>query len=1016
MEPNVRVLANDAPRVWTVPAGADFLTVLAETLAEESELATRPDALADALIYVPNRRSARVLIGKLHAAAGGGVIIPPEVRALGDLESDEAPPGAEAALAGLGPAMPQAERIGTLARLVQSFYRQTGNDVPPASAIAAARELSALLDQAALSDDVIWERLPELVVDANLAGHWEQSVKFLEIITQQWPEYLREENAMDPLARRMAAAEAMVAQWRSAPPSAPVIIAGSTGATPASRALMLGALGLPMGRVVLPGLDMEAGPASWEAISETVSHPQHKLAWTLTAFGLTAGDVAVWPGPGAARARTARRRMIHEALAPAEATADWTMRLDEMAKAEGVELPKFAAGALAGLTVIEAGDEGEEAEIAALLMRGVLETPGETAALVTPDAGLARRISALLKRWGVNVPPSGGVPLGRTKTGSLIGLVAAWSLDPGDPVALVGVLKHPFVRWRDGMASLETHFLRGARRWQTLDELAENIQRRNENKSRHDRFDDIDVEASLKLVGALRKAVATHVFWDEAYAEISGPDICIAIASLAAAVANTPRPWAGEDGDAASKLMESIAVITGRLGPISPRAVVDLIHTESAAMTVSDEAPEHPQLSIWGPLEARLQSADRVILAGLNEDVWPQRPSADAFLPRRFRSDLGLIDPEDRLGLAAHDFAQLAAAPDVTMLYAARRDDAPAVASRWVWRLKTLARGAHAEAALNPPETADPRKWVRALRAQGRNALPNDFAKPAPSPQITPRLPRLSATRIDTLQRDPYAIYASEILRLSALDPLDADVAANVRGTAVHAALEDFEADGQAKSAEALMDLLQYRLKEAGEPEEAWAGRRAIWAKTVDWYLQWRDARKDNVARLHLEKKGYWEMEISGQPFTLSAIADRIERGHDGKLSIVDFKTGSPPTDKMIATGFEQQMPLQAVMAQNGAFEGVAAGDVESLVYVAFKAKPSVRDVNTGDRKTPHTVAEIAAVAEEGLKQLIAAYRESDAVFSSTPRPQFAGYGSYDLLARRAEWTSDILEAGDGDS
>lgn len=1008
-------LAGDAPRVWTIPAGADFLTVLAETLAAETGLADRPDALAGALIYVPNRRSARALVAKLHVAAGGGVILPPDVRALGDLESDEAPPGAEAALAGLGPAMPPAERTGKLAQMVQAFYEASGQGVPPASAIAAARELSALLDQAALSDEVIWNRLPELVADTQLATHWERSAEFLEIITRQWPDHLKETNQMDPLARRMAAAQAMADDWRARPPEGPVIIAGSTGATPASRALMLGALGLAGGRVVLPGLDREASAESWAAISETVSHPQHTLAGTLAALGLASGDVAPWPGLDAAGG-AARRRMVHEALAPAERTADWTERLGEMAKAEGADVPGFAARALAGLTIIEASDEGEEAEVAALLMREALETPGETAALVTPDAALARRISALLKRWGVNVPPSGGVPLGRTKTGSLIGLVGTWALDVGDPVALVAVLKHPFVRWRDGAASLEKFFLRGARSWQGLDDLEAVIRRRDREKSRHDRFEDSDVADALALVGALREAASEHVAWTDASVERDGAGVTQAVAGLAAAVANTPMPWAGEDGAAAAKLLESIAEISGRLAPISPRAVVELIHAEAAMMTVSDEAPEHPRLSIWGPLEARLQSAGKVILAGLNEDVWPQLPAADAFLPRRFRAELGLIDPEDRLGLAAHDFAQLAAAPHVTMLYASRRDDAPAVASRWVWRLKTLARGAKAEDALAPEADADPRDWVRALRARKAAALPDDFARPAPNPPVEHRPKRLSATRIDTLQRDPYAIYAGEILDLKTLEPLGADVAANVRGTAVHAALEDFEADGQEKSAAALMDLLEMRLAEAGEPAEAWAGRRAIWARTVGWYLDWRAARAAQVANLYLEKKGKWVSEIAGEPFTLSAIADRIELHPDGQLAIVDFKTGSPPTDRMIGAGFSQQMPLQAVMAEKGGFEDVPAGKVESLVYVAFKARPEARVVNAGTKKDPLTATEMAAMAEAGLVQLITDYRAPDAIFNPTPRPQFAGYGEFDRLARRAEWTSDIAGGEGGDA
>jgi len=76
-------------------------------------------------------------------------------------------------------------------------------------------------------------------------------------------------------------------------------------------------------------------------------------------------------------------------------------------------------------------------------MRETLETPGKTAALITPNASLARRTSALLKRWNVTVPPSAGIPLLRTQAGSFLALVLEWALDPGDPVNLCAVLKHP---------------------------------------------------------------------------------------------------------------------------------------------------------------------------------------------------------------------------------------------------------------------------------------------------------------------------------------------------------------------------------------------------------------------------------------------------------------------------------------------------------------------------------------------------------------------------------------------
>ena len=1018
MANKAQVFGAGRPKVWSIPPGANFLRELATALAKETHLSEQPDALSDAIVYVPNSRSARALILELFDAADKTSILPPDVRTLGDLESEEAPPNAETALVGLPPALSPARRLGALAALVRKFYEAEYRvDLPPASALAAARELSRLLDQAALSAGTDWGKLDGLVEESDLAAHWHRSVAFLKIITAAWPEWLNDNNAMDPFARRLAAAEAMAADWLANPPTAPVIIAGSTGATPAGRVLMKAALTLPKGLIVLPGLDMDADEDAWNAIRQSVSHPQNSLIDALDHLAVAPADVAVWPGIKEQDTSTARRRLIHEALAPADATADWRATLKVLAKATGSTVEGFAEDALSGLTVIEAPDEAAEAEAAALLMRETLETPKETAALVTPDAGLARRVSALLKRWGVDVPPSAGVPLGRTPAGSLIGLCASWAIDPSEPVALTAALKHGFVKDRAGLAVLERHFLRGPRRWCDLSGLRESIDTRGEIEP-YASFTREHQDAAIALVDRL-----IEVF-EETDADLSvetlvdGTQGAERIAALAGRISEAPLPWAGEDGRGATKLLESISELSGQLGPMAPYALVDLIHAQSAQMTISAGIVEHSRLSIWGPLEARLQSASRVILAGLNEDVWPHRPAPDAFLPRRFRQELGLNDPEDRLGLSAHDFAQLACAPKVVMLHAARRDDAPAVASRWVWRLKTLAEGAlddKAAAAL-APVGGHPLDWVAAMQDRGTGALPKDFPvepKPTRHPEGWPK--RLSVTRIDLLQRDPYAMWAENVLGLETIDAMNAPLGPAPRGTAIHHALELLEEDGAPKTAQHLMALLEQELARVGESKENWVARRAVWQKTVDWYLNWRAVRDTGGARPKLEVKGELSFDIAGYPFTLSATADRIERTATGELVIVDFKTGSPPSDKEIATELSQQMPLQALLARAGAYEGIKEAPVSALEYVAFKAKPDARVVGTS-RALTATPGELADKAEEGVRRLIANYRQPDTSFLSAPRVKFVKYDNgFNRLARRAEWAGDT-EDGEGDN
>lgn len=1007
------LFAPDGSRVWTIPPGADFLRALARTLADESGLSAAPDALADTIIYVPNRRSARALARALFDAGSGRPILPPDIRTLGDIEADEAP-SVDAARSGLPPPMSPARRLGALTRLVQAFYREAYDvDLPASSSLAAAQELSRLMEQSALSEEVRWDRLPELADAAELALHWEQSVKFLQIISESWPNWLNENGESDPFLRDIAAARIVAQRWKMNAPQTPVVIAGSTGATPAGRLLMKAVMGLPKGIIVLPGLDMHADEGARAVIARSVSHPQHILFDTLRDLGVAPQDVSTWPGTDSSKEADARRRMIHEALAPAESTADWRNTLKQLAASLETSVDDFASSALNGLSVIETPDEAVEAEVAALLLREVVERPGETAALVTPDATLARRVSGVLKRWGLDVPPSSGSPLGQTMAGSLIGLCARWVLDPAEPVILSAVLKHPFVSGFEGADILDLHFLRGARNWGSLDELVRSIRTRK-TINPYAGFSDAQQRAAERLVEQL-----INLFRDTK-ADLSkaplmpGRQIAERIAALAADVSRTPFPWAGEDGRSVTQMMEHVAELADYLMPMTPRAFADMIEADAARRTVSAGVAEHPRLAIWGPLEARLQSASHIVLAGLNEDVWPQRPPADAFLPRRFREQLGLGDPEDRVGLSAHDFAQLACAPRVTLLHAARRNDAPAVASRWVWRLKTLAEGALGEAASAAlgPEGGNPLDWALALRNRGTNTLPADFSvEPTPKRRPDGWPKRLSVTRIDTLQRDPYAIWAEQVLRLETIDPMNAPLGPAQRGTAIHKALELFETDGSPKTTPHLVSLLTENLSAAGEPSPVLAARHAVLERMADWYIHWRATRHID-GKPELEVKGQLDFEIAGEPFTLSAMADRIERQPDGSIVIVDFKTGSPPTDREIAVGLSQQMPLQALIAVEGGYENVPGTAVSALEYVAFKAKPESRSIGQS-RALPAGPEELAREAEKGLLRLIAAYRENDAAFLSAPRVQFVKYDNgYNRLARRAEWAGDTEESG----
>ncbi len=761
------LFAATGPRIFTLPPSAAFLDELAAGLIEATGAREKPETLADALIFMPNRRSQRELALALFNRLGVSLLAP-EIRALGDIEEEDGAAAFGPDVLDLPPPLEPAKRRGALARLVQAWRVAQGEDrLPPRSLLAAADELGALIDQSGIVGGVDWSKLDALIPESDVAEHWRKAATFLGIITDAWPKHLIEQRASDTQTRRLAAAEQLAARWATAPPERPVIIAGSTGSGAATRILMQAVLALPHGVVVLPGLDADLDAKGRIAVNDAPSHPQHTLLQTLKWLGLDVSHVRPFPRSEEEPRERARRRLVNEALAPAAETRGWNDRLKALASPGSAE--DLVMAGLDGLCLVEAEDESEEALAAALLLRETLETPGRTAALVTPEASLGRRVSAILERWGLDVPPSEGVRLQRTRAASFVLLLIRWALDPAAPVALLSVLKHPCANLGRTEADLhavvsrlELAALRGPRLDRDLESLAGRLDKLKKPEP-----------AAAHLIRELDAMHAPFlgVFTSET---LNGAAAAEGAARLAEAIHAAPglkgeQVWSGRQGAMASAFLEQLGQLSTAMGPIERDAFPDFAEAIAQQMTAPPETPEHPRIVIWGPLEARLQRRDRMILASLNEGSWPRHAAADAFLNRKLRRELGLPDPDERLGLSAHDFAQMANAPEVILLRARRVADKPAVASRWLWRLRTLAAGGLgnrdlAEEALKPKAGADPLAWARAVRSV---AAVTSAKPPRPTPPANRRnLKRFSPSRTVTLIRDPYADFAKESLHL----------------------------------------------------------------------------------------------------------------------------------------------------------------------------------------------------------------------------------------------------------
>ncbi len=965
------LFAGGAPRVRSVPPSVGFLDLLADRLIEELSSPENAFALADTLVLTPNRRAARALIEAF--AARGHAMLLPAIRPLADVEDDADVWGADPIALKVPPAIDPMRRRLELAQLIRAKDRAEGGVGDPAGAIAAADELCALLDAASAAEHVDWGGLPALVGERDLAQHWARSANFLRIIAEYWPQRLRDDGHSDPAERRTVLLRALAASWEKRPPQTPVVIAGSTGSVHAVRELMQVVARLPRGVVVLPGLDSDLDDAAWEEIED--SHPQHGLKVTLDALGLDRRAVPMLAGAAQSRRANARRILVREALAPAGRTADWRARLEHAAHPWG-DHDTFVREACTGLALVEANNEEEEAAAIALMLREALETPERTAALVTPDPRLAARVAAKMRRWGVALSPSAGVALSETPTGVLLTLLAALAADDGEPLSLAGLLKNPLARFASPgeISAFEGDALRGPRKHKTLADL----------RTRHAKH-ALLLDRLIQALAPLREAFVDG--------EAQAGKLADAL-SGAAERASDGAVWRDSAGAAANQFLEALGEAGDALGPIKPNQAPRLVAALLAGRIAPAAGGDHPRLAIWGPLEARLQRRDLVILGGLNEGAWPARPPDDPFLSRNLREALGLAPAEARIGLAAHDFAQLANARDVVMTRALRAGGAPSVASRWIWRLDTLVKAA----GVTLPRRADALAWARALDRAEHVTM---TAPPRPAPAKHGHvLKRLSVTDVEKLIRDPYAVYAKRILRLEQLRPIGAEVDARDLGNAIHKAVELFapsEAPPETQVRD-LLALLDQQLTDFGFVAEMRAAYRARLSAAAEQFIAWAATRRAGGLIPYLEKTA--AIEIDG--VMLRGIADRIEFTPNGEAEITDFKSGRPPTDTQMNTGLAPQLLLEAVMLKNGAFDNVPKGATRALIYWRFAG------TNSGPRVCvlEGGVEAASANALAGLKRLLAHYAAGGA-FLSKPRVEFLNdIDEYDHLARRKEWAA----------
>lgn len=971
---------SDAPHVFATSTGEDFSDVLVRGLLARMEKMD-PFAIGRIKIVVNTRRTGRRLTALLSAS---GARLLPKIMPVAELALD---PGAD-----LPQPVTSMRRKLELSQLILKLLDANPDLAPRASAYALAQSLARLIDEM-YEEDVSAEALIQQDF-GELTAHWQRSLKVLSIITRYFgPEGTAE---LSPAALLDLQVRNMTRRWAENPPQDPILVVGSTGSRGTTFRLMQEVAKLPQGAIVLPGFDFGQPQPVWEMIlrDRAEDHPQYRFARLCDVLGTTPKNVRHWLG---APQQTKHDALVSLALRPAPVSDQWIV--------EGPKLGDLVE-ATEGLSLIEAPSPRREAlAIAALARDGV--SKGQVTAIVTGNRELTRLITAELHRWGINADDSAGEPLAQSAAGRLLRHSAELLLGPARTEQMLILLKHPLVHAGAGRAlhldwtrDLELRLRREGKPYPEADELLSLIGRKAGTE-------DEGQSAARKAWGAWVAGMLTgHGFNGKRHlSDHLAAHLALAEALSRGSMASEgaePPLWTGTGGPLAKRILTELQRESGAGGILTSAEYRDLVTDILNGGEVRAEAEAHTGVRFWGTIEARIQGADVLVLAGLNEGSWPVHAAADPWLNRSMRKAVGLTLPERRIGLAAHDFQQAVTAPKVVLTRSVKDAAADTVPSRWLNRMVNLMSGL--------PETGA--EALRLMRERGKawldlaeridqppaSARKPPAPRPAPAPPLEARPRQLSVTEIKTLIRDPYAIYAKHVLRLRPLDPLRPEPDARAQGTLIHSVMEGFLKATREDPSRISLDLFTQLVESSLLKAVPWPGVRHIWrgrlATNAEWIISEEvERRKYGVPDL-IEDKLLWT--VPGTGVTLVGKPDRVDRLEDGSYEVLDYKTGSVPSKKDIKH-FDRQLMLLALMLEGGA-KGGQPMPVTKMTHVGLGSTPANALVKVEEYPLSEVQAQLVA--------LLSAYLDPAKGFAAhRAREGQRWSGDYDHLARMGEWT-----------
>lgn len=973
--------------IYNIPYSCSFVDTLVRKISKEFE--GSKEKLVDVIFLMPNRRTCISLKEAFIRYNGQKPVMLPKIIPVGDIEEDDIfllNANNEEFNDSILPAIREYERLFLFAKLIVSKPADYGmSEMNFAQALSLAKDLALLID-VSYNEGISFNELKNIVPE-QFATHWQQTLEFLKIITDNWPKILNEKNVTDLAYRKNMLIELKASLWQQNKTKQKIIAAGITAGYESFHKLVKIVSELENGEVFLYGLDKTLSDNEWDLIGPT--HPQFELKKLLSYLSVDRFDVADYIQP----TKPQRERFISEVMLPAKATSRW----------RDLHNGSYSFETIEGISFIECADDRQEALSVALILRETLNNPSKTAALVTTDRNLARRTATELERWGIKIDDSAGKPLHLTPVGVFLRLILNVIETDFSLLSILALVKNPFVK----MSLEPTSLLKTVRNWEyniRKPIFSEQSKQIPEELSRW----IIDLKELLRPLYelfqqpaiSLSKLIKTHLEVAE---------------TLCADNQNSGEQnlWKGDDGKSAAELFGTLLQQSDIAGTIAPDEYINVFTLLLSTKNVRYNYGTHPRLKILGPIEARFNRYDTIVIGAVNEGFWPELPKADPWLSRPMKSLLNMSLPDKEIGIAGFDFCQLMCSDNVFITRSNRSNSSPTNKSRWLLRMETVLKACN----INRSLIYD-KKFLQMVYMLDRPTKLQKINPPAPTPPVEARPRTLSASAIEILMRDPYEIYAKYILKLKPLEDLETPLNASDYGNLIHKVLEKFNTKFPNELPNnAYSELIQIALDEFSKTN-ADSQVRAFWwpllEKTAKWIIKTETEYRKNIKHTYAEVQGDIQIQSPAGVFTITARADRIDITTEGKIKIVDYKTGTPRSKNEVNAGYAPQLPIEGLIASKGGFNkeingkkfNIKALPIDELSYWKLGDKVICYNVTDEDYKL-----NLIEKTEDNLQKLVSLFDFKTTPYIARPNPKhLPKYSDYEHLARVKEWA---VEADD---